>query len=125
MGFLKFLRRVIIKTTKPMNNSNDDLESLIRSASPDGHRSELIPVTITPEMAKGYLSFGVTMAREIDQSVIDDYAQTMLYGEWKAGSILIFSENYKIIDGYYRLAAVAQSGVPVEFYLVRGVPENL
>jgi hypothetical protein len=90
-----------------MNNSNDDLESLTRSASPDGHRSELIPVTITPDMAKGYLSFGVTMAREIDQSVIDDYAQTMLYGEWKAGSILIFSENYKIIDGYYRLAAVA------------------
>jgi hypothetical protein len=34
-----------------MNNSNDDLESLIRSASPAGHRSELIPVTITPEMA--------------------------------------------------------------------------
>jgi hypothetical protein len=33
-------------------------ESLIRSASPDGHRSELIPVTITPEMAKGYLCFG-------------------------------------------------------------------
>ena len=31
-----------------MNNSNDDLESLIRSDSPDGHRSELIPVTITP-----------------------------------------------------------------------------
>ncbi len=31
-----------------MNNSNDDLEALIRSASPDGHRSELIPVTITP-----------------------------------------------------------------------------
>ena len=31
-----------------MNNSNDDLESLIRSASPDGHRCELIPVTITP-----------------------------------------------------------------------------
>ncbi|MEG4058910.1 MULTISPECIES: hypothetical protein [unclassified Microcoleus] len=76
-------------------------------------------------MAKGYLSFGVTMAREIDQSVIDDYAQTMLYGEWKAGSILIFSEDYKIIDGYYRLAAVAQSGVAVEFYLVRGVPSNL
>jgi hypothetical protein len=34
-----------------MNNSNDDLEALIRSDSPDGHRSELIPVTITPEMA--------------------------------------------------------------------------
>jgi hypothetical protein len=31
-----------------MNNSNDDQEALIRSASPDGHRSELIPVTITP-----------------------------------------------------------------------------
>ena len=45
--------------------------------------------------------------REIDQAVIEDYAQTMLYGEWKAGSILIFSEDYKIIDGYYRLAAVA------------------
>jgi hypothetical protein len=57
--------------------------------------------------------------------VTEDYAQTMRDGEWKAGSILIFSENYKIIDGYYRLAAVAQSGVPVEFYLVRGVPENL
>jgi hypothetical protein len=31
-----------------MNNSNSDRESLIRSDSPDGHRSELIPVTITP-----------------------------------------------------------------------------
>ncbi|CAA9390398.1 hypothetical protein AVDCRST_MAG84-5569 [uncultured Microcoleus sp.] len=31
-----------------MNNSNDDLEALVRSASPDGHRSELIPVAITP-----------------------------------------------------------------------------
>ena len=49
-----------------MNNSNDDLEALIRSASPAGHRCELIPVTITPEMAKGYLSFGVEQEREID-----------------------------------------------------------
>ncbi len=73
-----------------MNNSNDDLESLIRSASPAGHRSELIPVTITPEMAKGYLSFGVAQEREIDQAVTEDYAQTMRDGEWKAGSILIF-----------------------------------
>ncbi|MBD1825959.1 hypothetical protein NDI47_25600 [Microcoleus vaginatus GB1-A2] len=108
-----------------MNNSNDDLEALIRRACPDGHRSELIPVTITPEMAKGYLSFGVAQSKEIDQSVIDDYALSMRDGEWKAGSILIFSEDYKIIDGYYRLAAVAQSGVPAEFYLVRGVPSNL
>ncbi len=76
-------------------------------------------------MAKGYLCFGLEHEREIDQAVTEDYAQTMLYGEWKAGSILIFSENYKIIDGYYRLAAVAQSGVPMEFYLVRGVPTNL
>jgi hypothetical protein len=106
-----------------MNNSNDDLKSLLRSAG--ARQCELIPVTITPDMAKGYLSFGVTMEGEIDQTVIDDYAQTMRDGEWKAGSILIFSSNYKIIDGYYRLAAVAQSGVPVEFYLVRGVPTNL
>jgi hypothetical protein len=28
--------------------------------------------------------------REIDQAVTEDYAQTMLYGEWKAGSVLIF-----------------------------------
>jgi 5-methylthioribose kinase len=76
----------------------------------------LIPVTITPDMAKGYLSFGVSMEGEIDQTVIDDYAQTMQDGEWKAGSILIFSKDYKIIDGYYRLAAVAQSGVAAEFY---------
>ena len=108
-----------------MNNSNDDLEALIRRACPDGHRCELIPVTITPEMAKGYLSFGVSMEGEIDQAVIDDYAQTMRDGEWNPGSVLIFSEDYKIIDGYYRLAAVAQSGVAVEFYLVRGVPSNL
>jgi hypothetical protein len=90
-----------------MNNSNDDQEALIRSDSPDDHRSELIPVTITPDMARGYLSFGVAQSGEIDQSVIDDYALSMQDGEWKAGSILIFSENYKIIDGYYRLAAVA------------------
>jgi hypothetical protein len=91
MGFLKFLMLLIIKTTKPMNNSNDDQEALIRSASPDGHRCELIPVTITPDMARGYLSFGVAQSGEIDQSVIDDYALSMQDGEWKAGSILIFS----------------------------------
>ncbi|HEY9891908.1 MAG TPA: hypothetical protein V6D37_08905 [Candidatus Sericytochromatia bacterium] len=108
-----------------MNNSNDDLEALIRSASPAGHNCELIPVTITPDMAKGYLSSGVAQFREIAQSVIDDYALSMQNGEWKAGSILIFSEDYKIIDGYYRLAAVAQSGIAVEFYLVRGVLSNL
>jgi hypothetical protein len=108
-----------------MNNSNNDLEALIRSASPAAHNCELIPVTITPDMAKGYLSFGVGQSKEIDQSVINDYALSMQDGEWKASSILIFSEDYKIIDGYYRLAAVAQSGVAVEFYLVRGVPSNL
>jgi hypothetical protein len=74
-----------------MNNSNDDLESLIRRACPDGHRSELIPVTITPDCARGYLSFGVAQSGKIDQSVIDDYALSMQDGEWKAGSILIFS----------------------------------
>jgi len=58
-------------------------------------------------MAKGYLAFGMAQSGEIDQSVIDDYALSMQNGEWKAGSILIFSEDYKIIDGYYRLAAVA------------------
>ena len=42
---------VINKDACLQNNSNDDLEALIRSASPDGHRSELIPVTITPDMA--------------------------------------------------------------------------
>jgi hypothetical protein len=67
----------------------------------------------------------VAQFREIAQSVIDDYALSMQNGEWKAGSILIFSEDYKIIDGYYRLAAVAQSGIAVEFYLVRGVLSNL
>ena len=95
-----------------MNNSNSDRESLIRRACPDGHRSELIPVTITPEMAKGYLCFGLEQEREIDQAVTEDYAQTMRDGEWKAGSVLIFSENYKIIDGYYRLAAVASVRSP-------------
>ena len=42
---------VINKDACLQNNSNDDLESLIRSDSPDGHRCELIPVTITPDMA--------------------------------------------------------------------------
>jgi hypothetical protein len=42
-------------------------------------------------MAKGYLSFGLEQEREIDQAVIEDYAQTMRDGEWKAGSVLIFS----------------------------------
>jgi hypothetical protein len=76
-----------------MNNSNDDLEALIRSASPADHRSELIPVTITPDMAKGYLSFGVAQSGEIDQSVIDDYALSMQDGEWKAGSIWAFNNR--------------------------------
>jgi hypothetical protein len=45
---VRLKRGGVINKDACLQNSNDDLESLIRRACPAGHRSELIPVTITP-----------------------------------------------------------------------------
>lgn len=78
---------------------------------------------ITPEIAREYLS-SQGANRDINDKRISDYALRMSRGEWKIGQPLILDENDCLIDGQHRLMAVIKYKKPVEFAVIRGVPND-
>lgn len=78
---------------------------------------------ITPEMAREYL-FSQGTNRNINSTRVSDYALRMGRGEWKIGQPIIFDENGCLIDGQHRLRAVIKYGKPVEFAVIKGVPND-
>jgi len=78
---------------------------------------------ITPEMAREYL-FSQGANRNINSTRISDYILRMSRGEWKIGQPIIFDENNCLIDGQHRLKAVIKYGKPVEFAILKGVPND-
>lgn len=78
---------------------------------------------ITPEMAREYL-FSQQTNRNINNVRVGDYTLRMSRGEWKVGQPIIFDENDCLIDGQHRLKAVIKYGKPVEFSIMRGVPNS-
>ena len=56
---------------------------------------------------------------------VSEYARAMNSGEWGLGDPLMFDKFGNLLNGQHRLMAVARSGVPVEFIVVRGLePES-
>lgn len=78
---------------------------------------------ITPEIAKEYL-FSQGTNRNINDRRVSDYVLRMARGEWKIGQPLIFDENDCLIDGQHRLRAVIKYGKPIEFAVIKGVPND-
>jgi hypothetical protein len=78
---------------------------------------------ITPEMAREYL-FSQGANRNINSTRISDYVLRMSRGEWKIGQPIILDENDCLIDGQHRLKAVIKYGKPVEFAMLKGVPND-
>lgn len=56
---------------------------------------------------------------------IDAYARDMASGAWTAGESIKFGTDGRLYDGQHRLEAVVKAGVPVGFWILRGLsPES-
>jgi hypothetical protein len=81
--------------------------------------------TITPEVAKRYLSRN-TANRPLCKIRVEFYANQIKNGTWDGlnGDTIVFDENGMLTDGQHRLHAVIKSGIPLTTIVVRGTSCN-
>lgn len=80
--------------------------------------------TITPAMAVNMLLSNHSN-RAIKTAVVKKYARDMAAGDWQVnGQGISLSSGGKLLDGQHRLSAIAESGVPVEMLIIRGIPDG-
>lgn len=77
--------------------------------------------TITPELARSYLSTS-NGNRAISKGNVQFYARQMRDGKWTVcHQGIAFSVNGDLIDGHHRLNAIVHADVPVNMMVARGV----
>jgi hypothetical protein len=83
-------------------------------------------VTVTPAIAKKWLSENAENNRIPKISKIPAYARDMLSGNWQTdtGETIKFDTEGELIDGQNRLHAVVMAGVPVDFDVAYDVPRR-
>jgi len=103
----------------PPPSSSDDLPSGGDSSPkvlPEDATFKVI--TVTPELAKKWLSANAEGQRAIRKNTVETYAGDMLRGAWKLlPQMIIFDENGKLVDGQHRLSAVVKADVSVRFWV--------
>lgn len=76
---------------------------------------------ITPQVAVKMLECN-THNRKMPREPI---AEAIAGGEWELnGASIVFSDKGVLLDGQTRLSAIAESGVPCDTVVIRGVPES-
>ena len=81
--------------------------------------------TITPVIASALLETNVNN-RNIRQTRVDQYASDMTNGAWHfSGDPIKVSETGILLDGQHRLWAVVESGVTLDFLVIRGLPDEI
>lgn len=81
--------------------------------------------TVTPRMAKAWLAKNIETNRAPKKGRIPMYARDMKLGRWElTGEAIKFNESGQLIDGQNRLRAVILADVPVDFAVMRGVPDS-
>lgn len=76
---------------------------------------------VTPDQARAYLDT-VQFPRKPDDRIVGSYAATMKAGAWVVnGQPIIFDTEGRLIDGFQRLAACVEAGVPLTTLIARGV----
>lgn len=83
-------------------------------------------VTVTPSLAKQWLSKNAENNRSPKTGKIPSYARDMLAGHWNSdtGETIKFNEDGVLVDGQNRLLAVMKAGVPIDFDVARGLPRT-
>lgn len=77
---------------------------------------------ITPAIARQYLGYNVHN-RNLRKRVVAAYAEDMENGDWEwNGEAIKFDVHNALLDGQHRLAAIIESGTPIEMMVVRGLP---
>lgn len=90
-----------------------------------GKSPPLQVVTITPDMARGWLEMNVSN-RPVREMTIRKYVEAMKGGQWELnGETIKFSADGVLLDGQHRLRAIVQSGVSVPSYVVHGLPARV
>lgn len=80
--------------------------------------------TITAKQAERYLQFN-SNNRPLRKGLVNQYAKDMKAGKWKlTHQGLAFNCDGTLLDGQHRLAAIIQSGVPVQMLVARGVDSD-
>jgi len=79
--------------------------------------------TITPELAAKYLEHNKN--RRLQEGYAVRLANAMKEGEWRlTHQGIAFNCDGSLRDGQHRLRAIVISGIPQQFWVTRGVPED-
>lgn len=79
---------------------------------------------ITPAIAEKYLETN-TNNRRIHKRTVLEYARDMKAGEWiPSPAMIAFSDTGKLLDGQHRLHAIIEANMPIECYVIRGIPDS-
>lgn len=81
---------------------------------------------VTPQLAASWLQLNRPENRRMSQRAVANLATTMLAGEYLlTHQPIAFDAHGRLIDGQHRLAAVVQSGVTVQMWVITGAdPET-
>lgn len=72
-------------------------------------------VTVTPEMARQWLTVNMKGQRNVMKSTVHNYARQMRNGTWRlTHQGIAFDELGELIDGQHRLNAVIEANIPVQ-----------
>jgi len=81
--------------------------------------------TITPEWAKKILNEKNTGNRTMRRLHVDSLAKEISKGRWKVTGDTICLYGDRLIDGQHRLAAVVQSGIAIQAFVIDGLPSDV
>lgn len=83
---------------------------------------QALRVTITPSLAKALLKQN-TKNRNLREATVGDYVRDIESGDWPLnGETIKTAVNGDVLDGQHRLTAIEKAGVPVETFMVIGLP---
>ena len=79
-------------------------------------------LTITPTFAKHVLNNCNKLNRKINKRWVRFLADSMSKGEWQLnGEPIIFSKDYRLIDGQHRLQAIVMANKPIDVYVTTDI----
>lgn len=82
-------------------------------------------MTVTPEMAKEWLSNNKTN-RRINPARVNSYARQIKSGKWlKNGEPIGIHEDGSLANGQHRLSAIVKTNIPMEMVVVFGIPNDV
>lgn len=80
---------------------------------------------ITPQIAKEYLETNLDRQRNVTKSHRFHLAQQMARGQWvMTGEPIMFDVDGRLVNGQHRLWAIIDSGVSLEFVVIRDIPRE-